>query len=122
MAVAGARRNSGMRLGRNPSCCTALFSCWLFAAICPVGAPAKADGDVNAESNAITVRGHMRSGVECPVLVTPDDVVYSLVGDEGSDIAPGQFVEVVGRNIPVSYCMQGRSISVTSIERIQPPQ
>lgn len=70
----------------------------------------------------LTLEGRVQSGVECPVLETPEGVTYSLVSTQYG-FAQGEYVRIEGETIEMSFCSEGRStVRVTSMTSIQAPQ
>ncbi|WP_375174368.1 DUF5818 domain-containing protein [Pseudooceanicola sp.] len=66
------------------------------------------------------IEGRVRSGVECPMLVTPDGDRYALASDR--NLTPGEYVEVSGTRAEMSFCQQGQAtISVERIREVAPP-
>lgn len=68
----------------------------------------------------LSLEGRVRSGVECPVLVTPEGETWSLTGD--MDFTAGEYVEVQGSRAAMSFCMQGvGTVNVARIREVEPP-
>ncbi len=71
--------------------------------------------DKTPKSDVKCVSGHLTDeGIECPALRSIDQVLYTLAGDTG-DFEIGDLVCVCGEAVKMSFCMQGRTISVTRI-------
>lgn len=78
------------------------------------------NGNDDTGGDRMRVEGRVRSGVECPLLVTPDGDRYALASNR--DITPGEYVEVRGQRADISYCQQGQAtISVDRIREVEPP-
>lgn len=76
-----------------------------------VSAPVKVGAPVT-----VTVVGTLsKEGVECPALRGDDGVLYTLTPRDLAGFAPGDRVKVTGTLPAMSMCMQGTTISVTSI-------
>jgi hypothetical protein len=71
-----------------------------------------------AAQEKVTVVGRLTAGgVECPVMTGEDGKVYSLVPrDAVGLVAPGGRVRVVGVVQDMSFCQQGTTIEVETIE------
>ena len=54
-------------------------------------------------------------GVECPAFRGDDGTLYTLTGDLG-DSRPGERACVCGTGAEMSFCMQGRTLAVRSVE------
>ncbi len=63
---------------------------------------------------SICVRGRLGKGVECPIIQSSACEVFSLVGDLGK-FGEGDYVMLCGTIAEFSFCMQGRTISVSWI-------
>ena len=74
--------------------------------------------DREEEGERVRIEGALTAeGVECQALRTADDELYTLTGDlEG--FAPGDRVRVEGRISRFSICMQGTTLTVERIERV----
>ena len=68
-------------------------------------------------SGPITIHGELRTGPECPLLVTSDGHRYSVTGSLGS-FKIGDRVCIRGTTTEVSYCMAGET--TVSVEAIGP--
>ena len=78
-------------------------------------------GDGGDDGNGMTLEGRVRSGVECPVLVTPDGDRYALAGDE-PPVTIGEYVEITADKVEMSFCMEGRAtLDVTDLREVSPP-
>jgi hypothetical protein len=56
------------------------------------------------------------------VLETPGGEVYSLVSAEYG-FMPGEYVEIEGETVEMSFCMQGgATVRVISMSTVPPPQ
>lgn len=70
----------------------------------------------------VTLEGLVQRGAECPVLETPEGDTYSLVSAEYG-FAPGEYVEIVGEAIELSFCGEAHAtLRVTSMTTIPAPQ
>lgn len=76
------------------------------------------EGEEQGEREPLTVTGALtEEGVECQALRGDDGDLYTLTGDlEG--FGPGDRVRVVGRPARFSFCMQGTTLEVESVERL----
>lgn len=74
----------------------------------------------DADSDGVTrVIGELTDeGVECPALRADDGTLYTLAGDTGS-FQTGDRVQVEGRVSQMSICMQGTTLEVERISRVQ---
>jgi hypothetical protein len=83
--------------------------------------PASGDGDqgdLPAKAQAIRLEGVLTGeGVECQALRTSAGELYTLTGDLGG-LGIGDRVRLQGRVARFSTCMQGTTVTVESIERI----
>lgn len=69
----------------------------------------------------LMLEGRVQTGAECPVLRTPDGDVYSLVSADYG-FMPGEYVEIEGETIDMSFCMQGKAtVRVTSMTAVPAP-
>lgn len=80
----------------------------------------QSDSSVNPgdpDTGTIRVEGAMTGeGVECPALRTDDGTLYTLAGAP-DDLSPGELVVVTGTVAEMSFCQQGTTISVQSVQR-----
>jgi hypothetical protein len=77
----------------------------------PVGGAMEPD-----TAGGVRVTGRLTDeGVECPALRGDDGQLYTLAGETGG-FRPGDRVTVAGAVAEMSFCMQGTTISVRSIE------
>ncbi len=75
----------------------------------------------SGEPNLVTKEGRIESGVECPVLHTPDGEIWALSLGE-ADFGPGDYVSVTGEVADASICMQGEgTILPQTIDAKDPP-
>lgn len=75
------------------------------------------DTDDNADQ-LITVTGRVTDeGVECTAIRGSDGRLYTLAGNTGR-LMPGDRVEVIGRRAEASFCMQGTTIEVVRLRRL----
>lgn len=74
----------------------------------------------DAHSDGVTrVIGELTDeGVECPALRADDGTLYTLAGDTGP-FENGDRVQVEGRVSQMSICMQGTTLEVERISRVQ---
>ncbi|WP_343347226.1 DUF5818 domain-containing protein [Sphingomicrobium sp. XHP0239] len=73
------------------------------------------------QPSLVTVEGRISDGVECPIVTTPDGIVYSISLQE-SDAAVGDYVAIEGEIADASICMQGEGHLIPrSIEAAEPP-
>ncbi len=68
----------------------------------------------------LRLEGRVDEGVECPVLRTPDGDVYSLLS-ESIRFTPGAYVEITGRPVEMSFCMQGTTVEVIELREVPAP-
>lgn len=69
-------------------------------------------------SNLIHVRGIVTSeGVECPAIRGDDGKLYTLTGFT-EQLNVGDVIEVVGRSVEISICMQGTTLSVIAYKKL----
>lgn len=81
-------------------------------------APPRDDGP----ATGMTLEGRVRDGTECPVLVTPDGDRYALTSGD-IPFTTGEYVEVSGDRVEMSYCMEGiATLNVTDLQEVRPPQ
>lgn len=82
---------------------------------------AAAEVTQESETEIVTVTGVLTDeGVECQALRGDDGRLYTVAGDlEG--FASGDRVRVEGRIAEMSFCMQGTTLTVERIERLQAP-
>jgi LysM repeat protein len=70
----------------------------------------------------VTLEGRVERGTECPVLETAEGETYSLVSSQYG-FAPGEYVEIVGETVEMSFCGQGlATVRVTSMTPLKAPQ
>jgi hypothetical protein len=75
----------------------------------------------SGQPNLVTVEGRIESGVECPVLHTPDGDIWALSLGE-ADFGPGDYVSITGEIMDASICMQGKgTLLPQSIDAKDPP-
>ncbi len=60
----------------------------------------------------------IEGGVECPLFQTDDGKRYTLLGDL-KGLKNGDRVRLTGEVVEASFCMQGQTLSVKSIERVK---
>lgn len=71
-------------------------------------------GQKKPEKGIIFLKGVLKQGVECPLLVTDDGEIYSLSGQVA--LPPeGTTVYIEGQIIDYSYCMAGIPLRIFSI-------
>lgn len=68
------------------------------------------------EPQRMVLEGRIRKGGECPVLRTPDGLIFSLVS-QTYGFTPGDYVAIEGEPVEMSFCMEGQTVRVT---RMQP--
>ena len=56
-------------------------------------------------------------GVECPLFQADDGAQYTLLGDL-HDLKSGDKVRLSGEEAAISFCMQGKTLSVRTISKI----
>ncbi len=72
------------------------------------------------QPNFFIVEGRISTGVECPIITTPDGKVYSL-GTADMGYGPGDYVEIEAELADASFCMQGDgTLIVNRIEAADP--
>lgn len=72
-------------------------------------------------SGEVVVTGTLTDeGVECPALRGDDGQLYTLTGAALDGIETGDRLRVRGSVAELSYCMQGRTIDVGAVERLEP--
>jgi len=98
---------------------SAITLCLLLAAACATnsggggGEPQEREG----EQGMVTITGRLTDeGVECQALRGDDGKLYTLTGDLG-DFKAGDRVRVTGKVAEVSFCMQGTTLAVATIEK-----
>ena len=77
---------------------------------------------VNAQQsdNLVHLRGVITNeGIECPALRGDDGKLYTLTGIT-EQLYIGDVLEVVGKPVDVSICMQGTTISIMSYKKLAP--
>lgn len=73
------------------------------------------------EPQEVTLEGRIESGVECPVLHTPDGRIFALSLGK-ADFGPGDYVSITGEFADASICMQGEGTLIpTHMEATSPP-
>ncbi len=71
-------------------------------------------------SNLLHIRGIVTNeGVECPAIRGDDGKLYTLTGFS-EQLYVGDVIEVVGRPVEVSICMQGTTLSVIAYKKLAP--
>ena len=84
--------------------------------------PDMSASDPQALTESLLLQGEVLSGTECPVLKTPEGDLYSLVSAEYG-FTPGDYVEIEGETVDLSFCMQGRTtVRVTSMTAVRAHQ
>lgn len=84
------------------------------AATPPVATPPAPEAGAPAE---LRVEGRITDeGVECPALRSADNTLYTLAGAPDW-VRPGLQVVVTGTVAEMSFCQQGTTLSVKSVER-----
>lgn len=78
----------------------------------PAAGPTAGDSE---ETPVIVVGTLTDEGVECPALRDDGGELYTLTGDL-KGFGPGDRVRVTGSVAQISFCMQGTTIGVESIE------
>lgn len=75
--------------------------------------------DAAEENNTVHVVGRLTDeGIECQALRDKDDKLYTLTGElEG--FKAGDKVMVEGRVVALSMCMQGTTLNVESLEKVE---
>jgi LysM repeat protein len=86
------------------------------AAIAEVSPPDEERG----EREPMRLEGRVAEGPECPVLRTPDGEVYSVVSGSVR-FTPGEYVEVTGQPVEMSFCMRGTTIEVSDLREVPAP-
>lgn len=75
-------------------------------------------GDGN-DGELVQVTGNLVEGVECPALRGDDGNLYALAMPDRERFQPGDRVEVRGTKAEASFCMQGTTLDVQSIQQAQ---
>ncbi len=72
-----------------------------------------------AKSDALLLTGVLiEGGVECPLFQANDGTQYTLMGDlKGLKI--GDKVQLAGEEVEISFCMQGKTLSVKTISKVK---
>lgn len=60
----------------------------------------------------------VEGGVECPLFQADDGMQYTLLGDL-KGLQHGDRVQLTGEEVEVSFCMQGKTLSVKSIKKVR---
>ena len=85
------------------------------------GSSAKAISDpfyVTADDGILEIEGRVTDeGVECVALRTDSGDLFTLAGADTDGLAPGDRVTVQGSIAEMSFCQQGITLAVTSVER-----
>lgn len=88
-----------------------LAAAMLVAAIALISPAAAQDGET------VTVVGTLTDeGVECPAMQGDDGQLYTLTRGSTDGFEIGDRVRVTGTQVMISFCMQGITIGVESIE------
>lgn len=70
-------------------------------------------------SSFVEVEGVLTDeGVECPVMRDSQGAIYSLMGDL-QGFGPGDLIRIKGRVAEISKCMQGTTLRIIELERMQ---
>ena len=78
--------------------------------------------DDDSAAERLSLEGLVQSGADCPMLETPDGEVYSLVSAEYG-FTPGDYVEIEGETVEMSFCMEGSAtVRVTSMSAVPAPR
>ncbi|MBW3563603.1 MAG: hypothetical protein KY459_02650 [Acidobacteria bacterium] len=87
------------------------------ARIKALSSPLAVTGGSN-DGDTITVTGQITDeGVECLAMRTEDGTLYTL-GSSNEELTPGDRVRVTGSIAEMSFCMQGTTLNVTTLERL----
>lgn len=92
----------------------------------PEKAASSAQGEAANQGSAreapdISVEGRIASGVECPIIRTPDGETYALSLGE-ADFGPSDYVRITGTVVEAGYCQQGQAtLKPKDIVSITPP-
>jgi hypothetical protein len=82
-------------------------------------ASAEIEMERRSESGSMTVTGVLTAeGVECPAMRGDDGTLYTLTMRDLGGLRTGDRVRVTGSVAEMSFCMQGTTINVASIERV----
>lgn len=82
----------------------------------------RGDGRLERPRRSGTIEGWVVRGVECPVLRTTDGTSYSLVSNDVR-LPLGAYVQLTGKPVRVSKCMEGAgTIDVSQLRRVNPPR
>jgi len=73
------------------------------------------------EPRLITVEGRIATGIECPIIETPEGEIYS-VSLGAAEFGPGDYVRFTGELADASFCQQGKGTLIAdTIVAIDPP-
>lgn len=97
---------------------------FVVAALFPVpasGVSLETSPDAGPAKKIVCVQGRLTDeGVECPTLRASDGKLYTLAGGL-KGFKKGDSVYVCGTVPEMSFCMQGVTLAVTSIDKEAPP-
>lgn len=94
-------------------CAIALLSI-LNVACAGTVAPKSAHESTMASLTGVLIEG----GVECQLFQANDGTQYTLMGDL-KGLKNGDKVQLSGEEVEVSFCMQGKTLSVTAISKVK---
>lgn len=76
-------------------------------------------GDADHKPDTLQLTGVLiEGGVECPLFQASDGVQYTLMGDL-KGFKSGDKVQLSGEQAEVSFCMQGKTVSVKVISKVK---
>ncbi|MFQ5717215.1 MAG: DUF5818 domain-containing protein [Nitrospinales bacterium] len=85
------------------------------------GASLEKSPDAGSAKKIVCAQGRLTDeGVECPALRASDGALYTLIGDL-KGFKKGDSVYVCGTVPEMSFCMQGVTLAVVSIDKEAPP-
>ena len=76
-------------------------------------------GDAGHKPGVLQLKGMLiEGGIECPLFQANDGAKYTLMGDL-KGLQNGDKVQLSGEEVEVSFCMQGKTLSVKVISKIK---
>lgn len=101
----------------------------LFAAACNRASAPEGEGTERTDAprggaggeEVVRVTGTLTDeGVECPAMRGDDGTLYTLTGADLAPYETGDRLVVEGTRAGISFCMQGTTLAVTSVQRADP--
>ncbi len=75
--------------------------------------------DIDHKPGALRLTGVLiEGGIECPLFQASDGSQYTLMGDL-KGLKNGDKVQLSGEEVEVSFCMQGKTLSVKTINKVK---